>query len=139
MEGDIEEIEFQDILSCEEIENDIQITENSQVCIYVGECDFPRITVKEFIHMSLVIDELSINSNQNYAKSSTEVYFLLDSSDYKTAEVLYNTFKNGNIFDYFEEVKNNFSEIYTNEFLDNSKTFLLAQFSAPALIFFICI
>ena len=98
LEGDIEEIEFQDILSCEEIENDIQITEDSQVCIYVGECDFPRITVKEFIRMSLAIDELSINSNQNYAKSSTEVYFLLDSSDYKTAEVLYNTFKRGNIF-----------------------------------------
>ena len=92
LSGDIEDIEFKELFSYDDPEYDLTITEESSVCIYIGEDDYPMLSVKQFIDLALIQDELFINKDQSYAKSKKEVYFLLNSTDYNTSELLYNTF-----------------------------------------------
>ena len=92
LKGDIEEIEFNELFSDEGSDYDLTITEESTVCIYIGECDYPFLSVKQFIELALVQKESTINADQSYAKNRNEVYFLLDSFEYNTSELLYNTF-----------------------------------------------
>lgn len=92
LSGDIEEIEFNELFSYDDSEYDLTITEESSVCIHIGEDDFPMLSVKQFIDLALIHDELFINKDQSYARSKKEIYFLLDSVDYNTSVLLYNTF-----------------------------------------------
>lgn len=50
LEGDIEEIEFDIFEKTDESadEYDFEITENSTVCLHIGEDNYPQITVSEF-------------------------------------------------------------------------------------------
>ena len=94
LKGNIEEIEFSVFQKLEESadEYDCEISENSMVCLSVGEDDFPLISVREFLDMAKCKAHLKINDAQSYAKSCNEVYFLLDVRDYATLELLSNTF-----------------------------------------------
>ena len=94
LKGNIEEIEFSVFQKLEESadEYDCEISENSMVCLSVGEDDFPLISVREFLDMAKCKAHLKINDAQSYAKSCNEVYFLLDVKDYATLELLSNTF-----------------------------------------------
>lgn len=92
LSGDIEEVAFEELFSYDDSEYDLTITEESTVCIHIGEDDFPMLSVKQFIDLALIQNELFINDDQSYARSKKEVYFLLDSVDYNTSELLYNTF-----------------------------------------------
>lgn len=93
LDGDISDITFNEFLNLDETDyEDFTIDENRTVHLYVG-CDTdPAITVKQLISMAQEIDNLTINSAQNYAKSTHEAYFLLEISDYNTFELLNNTF-----------------------------------------------
>lgn len=92
--GDIEDITFSDFLDLNESEyDDISIDENSTVTIYIGEEDYPSVTVGQFINMAQTKDQLKINGSQSYAKNDHEVFFLLDITDYNTIELLSNTFR----------------------------------------------
>ena len=92
--GDIEDITFSEFLDINESEyDDISIDENSTVTIYIGEEDYPSVTVGQFINMAQAKDKLKINRSQSYAKSDHEVFFLLDITDYNTIELLSNTFR----------------------------------------------
>ena len=94
LEGDIEEIEFDIFEKTDESadEYDFEITENSTVCLHIGEDNYPQITVSEFLEMAKCKTHLKINDAQSYAKSDNEIYFLLDVRDYSTLELLSNTF-----------------------------------------------
>ena len=85
LKGNIEEIEFSVFQKLEESadEYDCEISENSMVCLSVGEDDFPLISVREFLDMAKCKAHLKINDAQSYAKSCNEVYFLLDVRDYQ--------------------------------------------------------
>ena len=91
--GDIEDVQFDDLLFDGDTEHDVTIGEESAVCIYIGEDDYPSLTVKQFVELAHIQNEISINKDQSYAKSHNEVFFLLDSFDYETSEILDNTFK----------------------------------------------
>lgn len=84
LKGNIEEIEFSVFQKLEESadEYDCEISENSMVCLSVGEDDFSLISVREFLDMAKCKAHLKINDAQSYAKSCNEVYFLLDVRDY---------------------------------------------------------
>ncbi len=94
LDGDFDGIEFSDFLNIDEDieEYDCEIDENSNVSLHIGEDDYPQITVGEFINIARQKSNLKINDAQSYAKSKTEVYFLLDVRDYSTFELLSNTF-----------------------------------------------
>lgn len=100
LKGDIEGIEFIDLLSdsynIESPKEDINITPNSDVCIYVGEDDFPCLKLNEFISLAQKKQNAHLNDKQSYARTPQEIYFLLDIDDYNTTEILYNTFKSNN-------------------------------------------
>ena len=71
LKGNIEEIEFSVFQKLEESadEYDCEISENSMVCLSVGEDDFPLISVREFLDMAKCKAHLKINDAQSYAKS----------------------------------------------------------------------
>lgn len=94
--------EFKSFLNLDDYEyDDFLIDEQSPVHLYVGEDNYPSITVNQFIAMAEAKAQLKINSTQSYAKSDHEVYFLLDVSDYSTQQLLDNTFRGPDTF--FEE------------------------------------
>ena len=99
LQGDIEEINFDDFLKLDVTEyDDIEINEHSLVCLYVGECDYPMISVGQFINYAQNKSRISINDAQSYAKSDHEVFFLINIFDSDTYEVLGNSFKGRDIF-----------------------------------------
>lgn len=87
VDGDIEEIPFSDIVDeCAECE--AMITEDSVVCLYIGEDNFPKTSLSYLLALSKSWNTTKINQSQSYAKSSTEVDFLLNVSDYNTVILL---------------------------------------------------
>lgn len=67
LKGNIEEIEFSVFQKLEESadEYDCEISENSMVCLSVGEDDFPLISVREFLDMAKCKAHLKINDAQS--------------------------------------------------------------------------
>lgn len=96
LEGYIEDIEFDEFFDdkkLEDVDEEIIISDNSDVYLSLGDDTYPSIKLHEFINIANNLSELKINEAQSYAKNSREVYFLLDTEDYNTIEVLSNTFK----------------------------------------------
>jgi len=94
LEGDIAGIEFKKLSNLDENEyDDLTIDEQSPVCLYVGEDNYPSITANQFIVMAKAKNQLKINDTQSYAKSDHEVYFLLNVFDYSTQQLLDNSFR----------------------------------------------
>jgi len=84
-EGEIDCIDFDQLLDedCYD-EYDAIITENSEVCLCIGEGEYPRTTLKYLLKVSRGWKDTKLNEKQNYAKSKNEVEFLLNVNDYNT-------------------------------------------------------
>lgn len=85
VDGDIEEIEVDVIL--DENRNsdyDVTITEDSVVCLSMGEDTPPITTVKYILIVSENWESAKINNSQSYASNRFEVDFLLNITDYNT-------------------------------------------------------
>ena len=88
LRGDIEEIDFDDFLKLDVKEcDDVEINEQSSVCLYLGESDFPIISVGQFINYAQSKNQFIINEAQSYARSNHEVFFLIDIFDSDTFDV----------------------------------------------------
>ena len=103
LEGEIEGISLEELKKYNEEDYDVIINEDSLVDILVENDDYPSIHLKQFIEMARNKDEFKINSTYSYARSDTEVYFLLDTYDYSTISLLENTF-NPNKYQFSESV-----------------------------------
>ena len=127
IEGDIEEIDFNEFLDIDEAEyDDITIDENSSVCLYVGESDYPTISVSQFIHYAKSKSRLKINEAHSYAKSEHEIFFLINVSDYDTFEVLNNSFRGKNLF---EEKKDGPAVVLEKEIMVNGTAYYASLYN----------
>ena len=89
IDGEIEDVPFSDIVT-ENCEFEATITKDSIVCLYIGEDNFPKTTLNYLLVLCDEWDKTEINQAQNYAKSSTEIDFLLGMLDYHTTMLLEN-------------------------------------------------
>lgn len=81
---DIEDVESFNITNEVYADYDFIITEDSDVCLYVGETDYPKMCLRDLLFLSENWENTKINKDQSYSRTNNDVYFLLDIPDYNT-------------------------------------------------------
>ena len=89
VDGEVENVPFSDIVT-DNCEFEATITKDSIACLYIGEDYFPKTTLNYLLVLCDEWDKTEINQSQSYAKSSTEIDFLLGMLDYNTTILLEN-------------------------------------------------
>lgn len=89
LSGSIEDIEFNEF-SAEDLNDnyDVVINADSEVCLCIGQGDYPITTVDFLLNICEKLSESRLNESQSYAKNQNEVDFLLTVDDYDTMMIL---------------------------------------------------
>lgn len=85
IDGEIDEINFSNLLDLSNYDDyDVSIDENSKVCVYLGEGNYPEVSLRYLLNTYTFWEDSKLNERQSYAKSKNEVEFLLNISDSDT-------------------------------------------------------
>ena len=88
-DGEIVSIGFDQLLDADCYDDyDVIITENSEVCLCIGDSDYPKTTLSFLLNAYNSWEDAKLNEKQSYAKSKNEVEFLLNIDDYDTIMLL---------------------------------------------------